>query len=33
LVPIALSPSLMVFLDALKRQQFLRQWQMAFQIP
>jgi two-component system, OmpR family, sensor histidine kinase TctE len=33
LVPIALSPSLMVFLDALKRQQFLRQWQMVFQIP
>jgi two-component system, OmpR family, sensor histidine kinase TctE len=33
LVPIALSPALMVFLDALKRNQFLRQWRTAFQLP
>jgi iron(III) transport system substrate-binding protein len=31
-VPIALSPAPMVFLDALKRQQFLCQWQMAFEL-
>lgn len=33
LLPIALSPSLMVFLDKLKREQFMRQWQLAFQAP
>lgn len=33
ILPIDLSPTLIVFLDQIKREQFLRQWQMAFQVP
>ncbi|WP_245613109.1 sensor histidine kinase [Skermanella stibiiresistens] len=32
-IPITLSPSLLVFLDRLKRENFLRQWHLAFQAP
>jgi two-component system sensor histidine kinase TctE len=33
LQPIALEPSLLVFLDPLKRERFLRQWRLAFEVP
>jgi two-component system sensor histidine kinase TctE len=33
LIPITLNPALLVFLDGLKRDQFLQQWQLAFQAP
>jgi two-component system sensor histidine kinase TctE len=32
-VPITLSPALLVFLDKFKRESFLRQWHLAFQTP
>ena len=32
-VPITLSPALLVFLDKSKRESFLRQWHLAFQTP
>jgi two-component system sensor histidine kinase TctE len=32
-IPITLSPALLVFLDKAKRESFLRQWHLAFQIP
>ncbi|HYG90479.1 MAG TPA: extracellular solute-binding protein [Azospirillum sp.] len=31
--PIALSPAMLVFLDPLKHERFLQQWQSAFQLP
>lgn len=33
IIPITLSPALLVFLDELKRDDFLRQWHLAFQAP
>jgi len=32
-IPITLSPALLVFLDKFKRESFLRQWHLAFQTP
>jgi two-component system, OmpR family, sensor histidine kinase TctE len=32
-IPITLSPALLVFLDKSKRENFLRQWRLAFQTP
>jgi len=32
-IPITLSPALLVFLDKSKRESFLRQWRLAFQTP
>jgi two-component system, OmpR family, sensor histidine kinase TctE len=32
-IPITLSPSLLVFLDKIKRESFLRQWRLVFQSP
>jgi two-component system sensor histidine kinase TctE len=32
-IPITLSPALLVFLDKFKRESFLRQWRLAFQTP
>ena len=32
-IPITLSPALLVFLDKIKRESFLRQWRLAFQSP
>ena len=32
-IPITLSPALLVFLDRIKRESFLRQWRLAFQSP
>ena len=32
-IPITLSPALLVFLDKSKRESFLRQWRLAFQAP
>ena len=32
-IPITLSPALLVFLDKSKRESFLRQWGLVFQAP